>query len=300
MCPVHVALSFWHHVCFCRCCQCSEGSNHTTAPHLLLEGAFPLFPCHFTATKVLGLNTVCLHYDYSVRLPMCWYYGHFFNLYLERIKTPKQNKTEYQLSSGSISINQRWNMPSMTWNTLHRHLYSYSNCLETPRWSAKGLWDPAMKEESPTALHSWIDYRSLCTLSEDLRLYSAAESEGLYTCCWVLNLTTVHHTEQVVLHSKVHLRLCDRFIKAKIILRVRVFISHITCLYAGEGNEKKTKKPKKDALLHVELNYFKLLGGFFWMYVVQQLLDSAKTPVDVLWSRLIKQIHFLYFFCWLK
>lgn len=62
-------------------------------------------------------------------------------------------------------------------------------------------------------------------------------------------------------------------------LRVCVFISHITCLYAGEGNKKKTNNNKKGALLHVELNYFKL---FFGMYVVQQLLDSAKTPVDVL------------------
>ena len=142
----------------------------------------------------------------------------FFNLYLERSGLSKHpNAAEYQLSSGSISINQRWNTPLMMWNTLNRHFYSYSKCLETPRWSANGLWDLAMKEESPTALHSWIDYRSLCTLSKDLRSYSAAESEGLYTCCWVLSLTTVHHTKQVVLHCNVHLLLCDRFIKAKLI-----------------------------------------------------------------------------------
>lgn len=74
---LHVALSFWRHVCFCRCCQHSEGSHHTTALHLLLEGAFPLFPCQLKATKVLGLNTVCLHYDHSVRLPICWHYCYF-------------------------------------------------------------------------------------------------------------------------------------------------------------------------------------------------------------------------------
>lgn len=216
---LHVALSFWRHVCFCRCCQHSEGSHHTTALHLLLEGAFPLFPCQLKATKVLGLNTVCLHYDHSVRLPICWHYCYFL--------TCTWNALDYQ--NPETKQNR---ISTFIWIDFHKPKMKHSvddvkhtesaflliqQALGDATLICKRLWDPAMKEESPTALHSWIDYRSLCTLSKDLRSYSAAESEGLYTCCWVLSLTTVHHTKQVVLHCNVHLLLCDQIIKAKII-----------------------------------------------------------------------------------